>query len=45
VIKPSHYDGLLRPRGAVVQPARSGELAALGRSLDDYADAISGAAA
>jgi len=45
VIDPSHYDGLLRPASAVAKPASGGELAALGRSLADYADLITGEAA
>jgi len=45
VIEQSHYDGLLRPVGSRAQPAAGGELAALGRSLADYADVFAGAAA
>jgi hypothetical protein len=45
VIDPAHYDGLLRPISVAAKPAGGGELAALGRSLTDYADAITGEAA
>jgi len=45
VIDPAHYDGLLRPISAVPQTTGGPELAALGRSLSDYADLITGEAA
>lgn len=44
VVDPSHYDGLLRPADSR-PPAGGGELAALGRSLEAYADVVRGEAA
>jgi hypothetical protein len=44
-VDPSHYQGLWRPLGDAAEPAsptvRSG-LQEMGRSLDDYAEVVSG---
>lgn len=45
VVNLSHYDGLLRTPAAKVTTTGGGDLAALGRSLRDYADLITGEAA
>jgi hypothetical protein len=47
VVDPAHHAGLWRKRGEAPPPpvARSGTLAALGRSLDDYAAVVDAAIA